>query len=425
MDAEHGATFLLVGCGHWGNPGLDIRQVKFDDMLAPRRQEEIADCVERLARFEPTKVALEIEANQVPAFNDDYRRWRNGTFDLTANERHQLGFRIAGAMGHDHVHGFDWHDHSRTIGWERAIDHAMDHGQRHLLGSIADVLEDTTSIAARDAEEVAAASVLTQLLETNSADGLVGSHRVYLDMARIGDVDTHIGADVVIRWYERNMKMFVNLTRLVESPGERVLVVVGGGHLPLLRHFLEGAGYAVEPVERYLGKRSVPEERQVTLRGLQPGDVGWVASRNGALYAEQFGWDTSFEALVAGVLSDYHRNFKPGRENGWIAEVNSERAGCVFCCQRDDTTAQLRILLVEPWARGVGLGRHLVDECIAFARGAGYSRMMLWTVDTLTSARRIYAATGFELVSSEPVEQFGFRMMDEIWELDLMSSASG
>jgi hypothetical protein len=253
MGAAGEGTFLLVGCGHWGNPGLDIRQVEFDDMLAPRRQVEIADCIERLVGFAPTKVALEIEADQMPAVNEDYRRWRAGSFDLTANERHQLGFRIAGAMGHEGVYGIDWHDHTRSIGWERAIDFAMDHGQRHLLGPIVDVLESQFEMAARDAEEVATKSVLTQLRETDAPEGLVESHRVYLDMAQIGEGMNHIGADVVIRWYERNLKMFVNLTRLIESDGERVLLVVGGGHLPLLTHFLDGAGYAREPVSDYLG----------------------------------------------------------------------------------------------------------------------------------------------------------------------------
>lgn len=161
------------------------------------------------------------------------------------------------------------------------------------------------------------------------------------------------------------------------------------------------------------------QERKVVTRELRPGDLGWVVGRNGAIYADQFGWDASFEALVARVLSDYRAGFKTGRENGWIAEVNGARAGCVFCCEKDETTAQLRVLLVEPWARGAGLGSRLVDECIAFAKGVGYSKMMLWTVDTLVSARRIYKGAGFALVSEEPKEQFGFQMIDEIWELDL------
>jgi DNA-binding MarR family transcriptional regulator/GNAT superfamily N-acetyltransferase len=160
-------------------------------------------------------------------------------------------------------------------------------------------------------------------------------------------------------------------------------------------------------------------KRNVVLRAIRPGDLGWVVSRNGAIYADQFGWDTSFEALVARVLADFHTGFKPGRENGWIAEVDGARAGCVFCVERDGETAQLRVLLVEPWARGEGLGRRLVDECIEFARGAGYSKMMLWTVGRLTSARRIYKGAGFELVEEQPLEQFGFPMVDEIWEMDL------
>jgi DNA-binding MarR family transcriptional regulator/N-acetylglutamate synthase-like GNAT family acetyltransferase len=160
-------------------------------------------------------------------------------------------------------------------------------------------------------------------------------------------------------------------------------------------------------------------ERNVAFRPLAPGDLGWVIQRHGAVYADEFGWNADFEALVASIVADYHRNHKPGREAAWIAEVDGARAGCVFCCERDDDTAQLRILLVEPWARGLHLGRRLVDQCIDFATGAGYSAMMLWTNDVLVSARRIYEAAGFELVSSEPHHSFGHDLVGQDWELEL------
>jgi len=155
----------------------------------------------------------------------------------------------------------------------------------------------------------------------------------------------------------------------------------------------------------------------VMLRGLRPGDMGWVIQRHGQVYSDEFGWDMDFEGLVARIVADYHADHRPGRENAWIAEVDGARAGCVFCCEREAATAQLRILLVEPWARGLGLGSRLVDECVGFARRAGYSRVMLWTNDVLVAARRIYEAAGFVLVEEEPHHSFGQDLMGQNWEL--------
>jgi len=157
----------------------------------------------------------------------------------------------------------------------------------------------------------------------------------------------------------------------------------------------------------------------VTLRGLEPGDLGWVVQRHGAIYADEYGWDSDFEGLVARIVADYRSDFRPGRENAWIAELNGARAGCVFCCERDPEVAQLRILLVEPWARGHGIGARLVSECTGFARSAGYSMMVLWTNDVLVSARRIYEAAGFELVDVERHHSFGHDLVGETWELGL------
>jgi DNA-binding MarR family transcriptional regulator/GNAT superfamily N-acetyltransferase len=160
-------------------------------------------------------------------------------------------------------------------------------------------------------------------------------------------------------------------------------------------------------------------EGLVTVRGLEAGDMGWVVQRHGAVYADQFGWDSDFEALVARIVADYHDDLRPRREGAWIAEVDGARAGCVFCCQRDDSTAQLRILLVEPWARGAGVGTRLVDECISFAKAAGYARLVLWTNDVLVSARRIYQAAGFRLVDEERHHSFGHDLVGQHWELAL------
>lgn len=159
--------------------------------------------------------------------------------------------------------------------------------------------------------------------------------------------------------------------------------------------------------------------RAVTLRGLQPGDMGWVVERHGAVYADELGWDSDFEALVAQIVADYHGGRRPGRESAWIAEVDGARAGCIFCCQRDPSTAQLRILLVEPWARGLGIGSHLVEACTSFAADTGYDSIVLWTNDVLVSARRIYEAAGFRLVDEERHHSFGHDLVGQHWELAL------
>ena len=152
----------------------------------------------------------------------------------------------------------------------------------------------------------------------------------------------------------------------------------------------------------------------------RPGDLGWVVLAHGELYAAEFGWDTSFEALVAQVVAEFGAGQDAGRERAWIAELDGRRVGCVFCVATDEPgTAKLRILLVHPDARGHGVGTRLVDACIAFAREAGYARLRLWTNDVLVAARRIYLAAGFRLVAEEPHHSFGVDLVGQDYELDL------
>jgi GNAT superfamily N-acetyltransferase len=159
---------------------------------------------------------------------------------------------------------------------------------------------------------------------------------------------------------------------------------------------------------------------QVRIRALgTAGDLGWVVMAHGQIYATEFGWDTSFEALVARIVADYAARRDPAREAAWIAELDGRRVGCVFCMAADATTAQLRILLVDPSARGHHLGGQLVDECIAFARRAGYERMKLWTNHPLTAARKVYLARGFTLVCEEAHQSFGAELIGQVYELDL------
>ncbi len=153
-----------------------------------------------------------------------------------------------------------------------------------------------------------------------------------------------------------------------------------------------------------------------------PGDLGWVVMSHGEQYAAEFGWDTSFEALVARIVADYAAGHDPRREAAWIAEHAGRRVGCVFCVRKDDATAQLRILLVTRAGRGLGLGRRLVDEVVAFATAAGYRRLVLWTNDPLAAARHIYLAAGFRLVDEERHHSFGADMVGQNYELELSAS---
>jgi DNA-binding MarR family transcriptional regulator/N-acetylglutamate synthase-like GNAT family acetyltransferase len=155
------------------------------------------------------------------------------------------------------------------------------------------------------------------------------------------------------------------------------------------------------------------------LRPPQAGDIGWVIHRHGALYAQEYGYDERFEALVAQIAAQFVQRFDPKRERCWIAERDGELVGSVFLVSKSRTAAKLRLLLVEPQARGLGIGRRLIDECVRFARSAGYRKLALWTQSDLYAARHLYAQAGFRRVSEEAHESFGKKLVAETWELDL------
>lgn len=159
----------------------------------------------------------------------------------------------------------------------------------------------------------------------------------------------------------------------------------------------------------------------VSIRQLgAPGDLGWVVMAHGEQYASEFGWDASFEALVARIVADHTADGDPERSAAWIAELDGRRVGCVFCVEGDEPgVAKLRILLVTPEGRGRGLGARLVDRCVRFARDAGYTRLVLWTNDVLVSARRIYEAAGFTLADEEEHHSFGHDLVGQHWALEL------
>jgi DNA-binding MarR family transcriptional regulator/GNAT superfamily N-acetyltransferase len=177
---------------------------------------------------------------------------------------------------------------------------------------------------------------------------------------------------------------------------------------------------AMGTMQSLLDPSAAPAKTQAAvLRDPAPGDIGWVVQQHGEIYAREYGWDSSFEALVAQIAGEFLLKFQPDWERCWIAELNGERMGSIFVVRKSAGVAQLRLLILSPAARGLGLGGKLVDECIAFARRKGYRKMVLWTNSDLTAARAIYAKRGFQLTKSEPHESYGKQLVGETWELKL------
>jgi len=175
---------------------------------------------------------------------------------------------------------------------------------------------------------------------------------------------------------------------------------------------------AMQTIEELLG--TAPESKTPYLLRLhQPGDMGWIVHRHGVLYAQEYGWDEQFEALVASIVAEFIQNYDPKKERCWIAEKDGEIVGSVLLVKKSDSVAKLRLLLVEPKARGLGIGTRLVKECDRFARQAGYEKIELWTNSVLSAARRIYEAAGYRLVHQEHHYSFGQDLIGETWELIL------
>jgi DNA-binding MarR family transcriptional regulator/GNAT superfamily N-acetyltransferase len=243
------------------------------------------------------------------------------------------------------------------------------------------------------------AGYLSRLLARFQSDGLVTRDRSAADARRQVITLTETG--------RATAKM------LDERANEQVQRLLGGMSEGEQDKFVAAMDLIRERLE------DTPKGRTVVLRPPMPGDFGWVIERHGALYSQEYGWGRDYEALIARIVADYVAGHDSEREAAWIAEVNGERVGSVFCVRKDDTTAKLRLLLVEPSARGLGVGARLVDECLKFATLIGYRTIELWTNSVLTSARNIYAARGFQLVRSEPHHQFGTGLVGETWSLKL------
>jgi DNA-binding MarR family transcriptional regulator/N-acetylglutamate synthase-like GNAT family acetyltransferase len=215
----------------------------------------------------------------------------------------------------------------------------------------------------------------------------------------------------LLRLTERGREAFAPLDSRSRSEIGAILVgmsIAGQERLVKAMRAIEGLlGVRPDPVVTYL------------LRPPQPGDMGWVVHRHGVLYAREYGWDERFEALVAEIVAKFIQQYDPRVERCWIAERDGEIVGCVFLVRESEEIAKLRLLLVEPEARGLGIGSRLVEECIRFARQAGYLKITLWTNDVLNSARRIYEAMGFQLVHEKPHHSFGHDLVGQTWELML------
>ena len=216
------------------------------------------------------------------------------------------------------------------------------------------------------------------------------------------------GRQSLLSLTERGRKAFAPLDQ-----GSRDQVAAFLNRLSLAeQERLVGAMGAVET----LLTEPASERPSYVLREHRPGDMGWVTSAHGALYAQEYGWDISFEALVAKIAAEFIENFDSKRERCWIAEIDGEPVGSVFVVRKTDEIAKLRLLIVDRRARGLGIGKRLVEECLRFAKAAGYTSMTLWTQSILTAARGIYQSAGFRLVAEDPHHSFGVDLVGETWE---------
>ena len=244
------------------------------------------------------------------------------------------------------------------------------------------------------------AGYLSRILSGFTASGLAAREKSAAD-----------GRRQVVRLTEKGRRAFDELDWLQEGAIDTLLAPLDDGQ----RTRLVGA---MGQIRRMLSKET--HRAGVVLRPPQPGDLGWVVERHGARYAAEYGWDATFEALVARIVAEFAERRDTRREAAWIAELDGVRVGCVFCTAAEaEHTAQLRLLLVEPSARGAGVGSRLVDECLRFARRSGYRRITLWTNDVLLGARRIYERAGFGCDRREPHHSFGHDLVGEYWSRDL------
>lgn len=243
---------------------------------------------------------------------------------------------------------------------------------------------------------------LSRILSRFESAGLVVRTRSEQDGRRQCAELTHTGTDAFTTLNARSDEQALRLLTTLDEPDRHRLLE------------------ALHRVEVLLGREAEPKPAPpVVIRAPRAGELGWVIHRHGVLYDREYRWDQSFEALVANIVAQFANEHDPARERAWIAEVNGQPVGSVFCVRKDDRTAQLRLLLVEPAARGLGVGGALVDQCVSFARSAHYDELTLWTNDVLSAARRIYQRAGFRLVEEEGHRSFGHDLIGQYWSLAL------
>ena len=234
---------MILGSYHMANPGRDMVNVEADDVMTPKRQIEIKQLVGRLKKFKPTKVAVEHESEKDVELQTTYRSYLNGNYQLRRNETQQIGFRLAQQMGHRHIYPVDWNKlppvDLATVDFQTF---AKANNQQTLLDEI---LSEHPSQATKEAKDPEKRSVIDIYRSMNQDENIRKDHQVYFTIARIGKNDQYVGADWVQYWYGRNLRIFVNLTRITESPDERILLIIGGGHVRLLQQFVSDSGYYI------------------------------------------------------------------------------------------------------------------------------------------------------------------------------------
>ncbi|NER79407.1 MAG: MarR family transcriptional regulator [Leptolyngbya sp. SIO1D8] len=220
----------------------------------------------------------------------------------------------------------------------------------------------------------------------------------------------HDGRQSVLRLTQQGQSVFATLNAASNQEIQAMLVDLSQGEQ---QHLIQ----AIATIEQLLGQSDL--RAAYIIRSPQPGDMGWVIQQHGRLYAQEYGWNEAFEALVAEIVVKFIQDYEPQWERCWIAERKGENVGSVFLVKQSESVAKLRLLIVEPSARGLGLGTCLVQECVSFARQVGYGKVVLWTGKMLHAARHVYEKFGFRLVGEEPQHSFGHDWISETWELEL------
>ncbi|MCI0412221.1 helix-turn-helix domain-containing GNAT family N-acetyltransferase [bacterium] len=222
---------------------------------------------------------------------------------------------------------------------------------------------------------------------------------------------THDSRERWLKLTSKGKKAFALLNQRSSSEAKTLLEKLSAENRGRLLHCMRTIETLLEP--------PLDDSAAVSLRSHQHGDIGWITYRHGVLYKEEYGFDETFEALVADILARFINKHDPEKERIWIAELHGERVGSVMIVDAGNNVAQLRLLLVEPWARGRRIGKRLVDECVSFARAKGYLKMKLWTQSNLIEARQLYVKTGFQVVNEKTHKSFGHDLVAEVWEMTL------